>query len=117
MSALRAVCVLVMCGAAMGCASVGESTRAATGPGVLQAGAITPQRAKDAVAIGKSTKADVNAALGKANVIHFDSGYEVWLYRWPGPGRTTRGDTELVILFAPNGVVKNTRIRPPYAPE
>jgi hypothetical protein len=117
MNALRTLFVFAVCSAVMGCASIGGSMRAETGPGVVRAGAMTPQRARDGIAIGKSTKADVTAALGRANVIHFDSGYEVWLYRWLGTGHTTRNDTELVILFAPDGVVKKTRIRPPYAPE
>jgi hypothetical protein len=116
MNALRDFLFAFGCVAVAGCASVGESTRAEVGPGVVQPTAMTPQRAREAVAVGNS-KADVAAALGKANVIHFDSGYEVWLYRWLGKGRTTRGDTEFVILFAPDGVVKKTRLRPAYESE
>jgi hypothetical protein len=48
--------------------------------------------------------------------VQFDSGWDVWAYRWRGKQRTTRGDTELVVLFGPDGVVRKTRIRPPYAP-
>jgi hypothetical protein len=106
--------IVAVCIGIEGCASVGGETRVETGPGVLQAATVTPQRAKDSVAVG-NTRAEVERGLGKANVIHFDSGYEVWLYRWLGNQRTTRGDTELVILFAPNGTVKKTRVRPPYA--
>ncbi|HEX6706798.1 MAG TPA: hypothetical protein VF169_18715 [Albitalea sp.] len=67
------------------------------------------------IAIGKSTKGDVSSALGKAIVIPFDSGYEVWVYRWGGADRTTRGATELVVLFGPSGVATKVRMRPGYA--
>ena len=73
----------------------------------LQAKVIAPDRAKNAVAIGKSTKADVIAALGETLVISFDSGFEVWVYRL---GRDTTA--EFVVLFAPTGLVAKTRIRP-----
>ena len=95
---------------------------------------VTPQRAKnmpsdrvkDAVAIGKSTKTDVIAALGETRVISFDTGYEVWVYRLanytpanPAPAQRIasekawpRTPAEFVILFAPSGLVAKTRIRP-----
>ena len=73
--------------------------------------------AQSSIVIGKSTKADVTAALGQATRIPFDSGMEVWVYRWPGAQKTQRGATELVILFEPTGVVKKTRVRPGYGPE
>jgi len=77
---------------------------------------VAPQAAMEMIAIGKSTKADVLAALGHAIVIPFDSGYEVWVYRWPGPDRTPRAATELVLLFEPSGLVKKQRVRPGYPP-
>jgi hypothetical protein len=82
---------------------------------------------KDAVAIGKSTRADVVAALGETLVIRFDTGYEVWVYRLAkdaraqgatarqaAPADKAKPDTsaEFVILFAPSGLVAKTRIRP-----
>jgi hypothetical protein len=84
---------------------------------------------KDAVAIGKSTRADVVAALGETLVIRFDTGYEVWVYRLakdaraqgaatgqaaPAAADRAKPDTsgEFVILFAPSGLVAKTRIRP-----
>jgi hypothetical protein len=97
---------------------------------------VTATRAKavpaywaDAAAIGRSTKADVRAALGDTLVIGFDSGYEVWVYRLVNDGRSgarapeaiTRTaphspprwrNAEFVVLFAPSGVVAKTRIRP-----
>ena len=75
---------------------------------------LAPGAAMDTIAIGKSTKADVFSALGKAIVISFDSGYEVWVYRWVGPDRTTRGATELVVLFEPSGLATKVRLRPGY---
>ena len=50
--------------------------------------------------IGKSTKAEVRAALGEAVVVDFASGYEVWVYREP----------ERVLLFEPSGILSKTRI-------
>lgn len=66
------------------------------------------------VEVGKSTKVDVLSALGNAVVIPFDSGYEVWLYRWTGSDRASRAATELVLLFPPSGVVAKVRLRPAY---
>jgi hypothetical protein len=99
--------------------------------------AVTPTRAKvivtaqikDAVAIGKSTKADVIASLGETRVISFDTGYEVWVYRLANdtpldtaaPPRIARSASEkawpqtaaeFVILFGPSGLVAKTRMRP-----
>ena len=84
-----------------GCAAPGASFTTVSAP-----------NARDAISIGKSTKADVIAALGKTTVINFDSGYEVWVYQLTG-GATAINRTEFVILFAPSGVVAKTRIRPP----
>ena len=90
---------------------------------------IAADRVKDAVAIGKSTRADVIAALGGTLVISFDNGYEIWVYRLvnDAPAKETLGQhisrmgsrkaerettAEFVILFAPSGLVAKTRIRP-----
>ena len=94
----------------------------------IRAKAIPPERVKNAVAIGISTRADVIAALGETLVIRFDTGYEVWVYQLTEgarvlPQRSVRTSDkawawtppEFVILFAPSGVVAKTRIRP--APE
>ena len=71
------------------------------------------QNASDVIAIGIATKADVIAALGGATVVKFDSGFEVWVYRAKSP-ETAAAKAEFVILFAPSGIVKKTRILPPY---
>ena len=71
------------------------------------------QTASDAIAMGQTTKADVVAALGAATVVKFDSGFEVWVYRTKS-AQSAATAAEFVILFAPSGIVKKTRIRPAY---
>jgi hypothetical protein len=72
---------------------------------------LSAQAAKDAITIGKSTKADVRAALGEALVIDFDSGYEVWVYRERLREKAPPPALELVLLFAPSGLLTKTRMR------
>jgi ABC-type Fe3+-hydroxamate transport system substrate-binding protein len=105
-------------------------------PPAVPSAMVTPQRTKmiptdsvsETITIGKSTKADVIAALGDTLVISFDSGFEVWVYRLasgtPGKGapkdiarsRSEKtapdANAEFIVLFAPSGVVSKTRIRP-----
>ena len=111
------VATVVVC--LQGCAGVGlldaspqrdASARTPTGP------SLTPQAAMERISLGKSTKADVASALGEPIAVPFDSGYEVWVYRWRGRDRTPRGATELVVLFAPSGVATKVRVRPGYPP-
>ena len=111
LSALSFACCVVLAGCAGG-AAMSDNT-----PGLMRAGGLSPQAAGQSIAIGKSSKAEVAASLGKATVVHFDSGYEVWVYRWSGADRTSRTATELVVLFESTGIVKKTRIRPGYASE
>lgn len=76
--------------------------------------AMSMQNAYDTIVVGKTTQAEAMAALGPATEIKFDSGYAVWVYR----ARAAEPDAdraEFVILFAPSGVVKKTRLRPAYA--
>lgn len=113
---VRAALLAACCAMAAGCAWVGETLKP-DAPGVIRPGGRSATAAQDSVVAGKSTKADVMAALGEATVIPFDSGFEVWVYRWPGASGTLRAATELVVLFEPSGVVKKTRIRPGYGPE
>lgn len=75
--------------------------------------AASMQNAGDNIVIGKTTKAEVMAALGAATVINFDSGFEVWVYR-AGSRAPAETKAEFVVLFAPDGVVKKTRVRPAY---
>jgi hypothetical protein len=72
---------------------------------------ISAHAAADAITVGKSTKADVRAALGEAVVIDFDSGYEVWVYKERLREKATPPATEFVLLFAPSGILTKTRIR------
>jgi hypothetical protein len=100
------------------CAGTASTDALPEGPGWVRtptAESLAPQAAMAMVAIGSSTQSDVRAALGQAIVIAFDSGYQVWVYRWPGPDRTTRGATELVVLFDPSGLATKVRVRPGYA--
>ena len=92
------------------------------GPGFLNMGAETPafknpavsiQNAGNAIVVGKTSKAEILAALGAAEVINFDSGFEVWVYR-VGSRAPAQTKQEFVILFTPDGVVKKTRLQPAY---
>jgi hypothetical protein len=114
---LCASVVCVFCACVSGCAAPGASLTT-----------VTARNAMDAIAIGKSTKTDVVAALGQTKGIAFDSGFEVWAYEVTGgtPARLELGAlfaradserrafdrTEFVVLFAPSGIVAKTRIRP-----
>ena len=114
------------CACVGGCAGPGASVTTDT------AATIAAANARDAITIGKSTKTDVLAALGKTTAISFDSGFEVWVYQIKddaparsnlverilhrGSEKATRGKSEFVVLFAPSGVVTKTRIRPAPPP-
>ena len=96
---------------------------ACAGPGLFHANNDAPpfsnptlsmQSASDSIAVGKSSKADVMAALGAATVINFDSRYEVWVYRVKSR-EPAEAKAEFVILFSPDGVVRKTRVRPGFA--
>ena len=67
------------------------------------------------VAVGRSTRADVAAALGAAETLRFESGHEVWVYRARGT-RAPGESPELVILFGPDGLAKKVRARPAMPP-
>ena len=104
---LAACLWLAGCAGPFGFPGMGGATTPFRDPG------LTMQTASEAVAIGTSSKQDVMAALGPATVVRFDSGYEVWVYR-KNPLRSEAANAEFVILFAPSGIVKKTRIRPAY---
>lgn len=100
---LLPVALLSSCLLIAGCAGAGSSINAPE----FRDKTMSAQQAGGTIVIGSSTRTDVTAALGTANVVKFDSGYEVWVYR------STSGASaeEFVILFSPNGTVKKTRIR------
>ena len=100
-----------------GCAATGTFAPSPEGPGSARTPtgeSPAPQTAMNSVVLGKSSKADVKAALGAAIVISFDSGYEVWIYRWRGADSTTQAATEVVVLFDPSGKATKARMRPGY---
>ena len=69
--------------------------------------------AQQSVLEGETTQRAVLVALGPATEIKFDSGYTIWVYRAKAAAPDT-DQAELVILFSPSGIVKKTRLRPPY---
>lgn len=90
------------------------------GPGLFNSGSDTPafsnpamsmQNAGNAIIVGKTSKADILAALGAATVIKFDSGFEVWVYR-SGAREPAEKKSEFIVLFSPDGIAKKTRVRP-----
>ena len=100
MRALVAVCaLLVSC-------STNRPEAVPLGPAEIR----SAQAASDAISVGKSTKADVRAALGEATVVDFASGYEVWVYKERPRGKAP-APTELVLLFDRSGILTKTRIR------
>jgi hypothetical protein len=102
--------VLAACALLGGCAFTQpppKPAEAPLGPGEIR----SAHTAEYALHIGKSTLADVRAALGEAVVVGFDSGYEVWVYRERAPEKEPAAKAELVLLFAPSGILAKTRVR------
>lgn len=107
--------LLAACLMLAGCANTLDEQDSRNAQPEFRTAGLSMQAAKDAIVPGTSTKADVAAALGLGTVVKFDSGYEVWVYRAKAykPAVDAPGTNELVVLFAPSGVVKKTRIRTP----
>ncbi len=104
MRALLAACALA------GCALVQpqKPAEAPLGPGEVR----SARAAHDALELGTSTRGDVRAALGAATVVDFASGYEVWVYRERPPEKDQPAPrAELVLLFAPSGILSKARVR------
>ena len=112
---LRLGPLLAFCLSLAGCAGAPGFFNAAKVP-AFRDHEMSMENAGVAVAAGKATKADVIAALGDATIVRFDSGFEIWVYRAMPAGAKSAapGTAEFVILFAPSGIVKKTRIRPSY---
>ena len=84
----------------------------ATAPAPMGA-AIPEAKLAAAIVPGQTTRAQMLAALGPTKFVHFDSGYETWLYHAPaGGGRFS----EFVVLVDPAGIVCKTRRRAPALP-
>lgn len=71
---------------------------------------LSAQQASELIVPGKTTQAEVQALLGSPNVIHFDSGQSVWVYRTT-PANAAHPGAEFVILFDRASVVRKTRSR------
>lgn len=62
---------------------------------------------------GQTTRAQMLATLGPTKFVHFDTGYEVWLYQAPADGGRF---SEVIVLVDPSGIVQKTRRRAPALP-
>ncbi|OBV38484.1 hypothetical protein [Janthinobacterium psychrotolerans] len=74
------------------------------------------------ITVGKTTRLDLDAALGSATVVKLDPGYEVWVYKnqvqAPSSSRflpllDTKGTREVAVMFDRAGVVRKFRIHEP----
>ena len=93
---------------AVGCATVDADNE----PTLTKATAVPATAVGARLNSGKSTKADVLAALGKTTAITFDSGYEIWVYHVRDEAGRDARPAEFVVLFDPSGIVTKTRTRP-----
>ena len=125
---LRLLAVAVATTGLCACATQQPATTvAASNPSPLIATAVEMARAAES--LRGRTRGEVIAARGPATIIPFDSGYEVWVYRYVEPAPRNPADkpdyapaarqraegerppSELVLLFAPSGVVAKVRVR------
>jgi hypothetical protein len=104
--------VVAACVALGGCALSGKLEE--NGPGIKhtppQVAFAAAQAAGERIHIG-DTRDAVAAALGPSNILQFESGWQVWIYRWPGVDDSTRAATELDLLFEPRGTLRKLRVR------
>jgi YD repeat-containing protein len=76
-------------------------------------------RARQSISLGKSTKSDVLAGVGKPKAVRFETGFEVWAYRFIDQAKARKlgkadpvPETELVVLFDPSGTATKVRVGP-----
>ncbi len=72
-----------------------------------------PGAADIAVAADHRSTQQMRAALGPASVIRFDSGYQLWRYRYPSLRPAKEGEAQyadFVILFGPDGMARKARL-------
>jgi hypothetical protein len=100
---------------------------ACASPGTGKIEALTQDAAAQLIVAGKTTKSEIERALGRAEVAQFASGEEVWVYRdsndalrlaklIPAVSHIVIASdasevNELKIAFGPNGVVKKFQLR------
>ena len=108
---MRAVLVMLLGIGIAGCAGFAVPGGSKNNLSPFRDPGMSMQNASDAVVAGQSTKDGVAGVLGPATVVKFDGGFEVWLYR-AGQSAEAVTQAEFVILFAPSGVVKKTRLLP-----
>ena len=101
----------MVCVVLTGCAALSPTPSSREAKPLGRAEVRSAQAASEAIRVGKSTKADVRAALGEAVVVDFETGYEVWVYREGLPEKAKPPVRELVLLFEPSGMLAKTRIR------
>lgn len=65
-----------------------------------------------AVAADHASTAQMQSRLGPAQVVRFDSGYQMWRYAFPAATRSEQ-PAEFMILFGPDGVARKARLREP----
>ena len=92
--------ILAACALLGGCALIQPPPKPAPPPP-------SPRELLSFLTIGESTKADALAVLGEGVVVDFASGYEVWVYR----EKSAASSGELVLLFAPSGILSKARLR------
>ena len=73
-----AILLLLACVACLGaCTTVGNG----------QMKVLTQESTGQLLVAGQTSRADVERSLGRGKALHFDSGYEVWVYEFQGsPG-------------------------------
>lgn len=104
-----ALCCLAGLSVAMCTASEYEVNRAPSNGAIYQN-----------IKVGKTTRLDLDAALGNATVVSFDPGYEVWVYKnqLHTPRRLLpllgeKGTREVAVMFDQAGIVRKFRIHEP----
>jgi hypothetical protein len=60
---------------------------------------------------GRSTREEVAAALGPAETLRLDTGWETWVYRQRDERGESVDGSELVLLFDPAGILRKARGR------
>jgi outer membrane protein assembly factor BamE (lipoprotein component of BamABCDE complex) len=102
---------LAVCAALAACASPGPADEGPPARPPFADARLGVEAAAARVVPGRSTRQEVQAALGPAETLRFDTGWEAWVYR----SHDERGDAvdgpELVLLFEPGGVLQKARVR------